>query len=241
MYSPHLNASSSCDDPIYNVLIAFIIGALGGVVVAVLINCTLIELITQSQSFFSEYFGILFLIIALLLSYRLLTTTHPHAATMLLLTILMALSAVGCLLLPYQVFRAQNVVVRAVAYSTVATALTFALLFSVIDLFAAVRRCLQTDESAVRYARHISAVDEIHLLAAAAAAMGIAFGILFAVFGLDGDTLVVAVSDLSHIAIPIGAIIGGIFAALSVHYANLDDSAAYYNIREVNDGDNDRL
>ena len=230
-----------CSESYLSLTLLSLLGGLIGVLSSFIVTCTLVEITVNS--FFSLYFGVLFLLISSLLYYRLLHSTQPtpHRHLVLLAFIcLLFLSALTAIFI-HPLVRLLPWLLKIPLYTLQGLALTFAFYFSLLDLinYAASlyhRYSAQAGSSgsavapstttgALLPASLINTQPQIWLLTAVSSAMGCVYGLTFAVLDVEDAPpaqMRAALHEDLLIAYPVGFVLGAVGAVLNALVPPLD-------------------
>jgi len=201
-----------CSSPLARLVTSFIGGALIGVVVSFTVNCTLVEI--SINEFFAMYFGIFFLLIASLILYRVRAGDHPKPCVLITFAVLVMFSGLLCFVLERHWFVKMHYLYKVPVYSVLGVAVCFALLFSIIDLINYCCGLCQSDNSKPLVETEV----QVYLVVATAVIMGFTFGLIFGLLDVEDAKLSQLRVELlreESICYPIGALLGGIAAALN--------------------------
>jgi hypothetical protein len=199
-------------NPIVRLVISFIAGALIGIVVSFTVNCTLVEI--SINEFFAMYFGILFLLIASLILYRVKAGDHPKPCVLISFAVLVLFSGFLCFILEKNWFVKIHYTWKIPLYSILGIAVTFALLFSIIDLINYCCGLCQSENSKPLVETEI----QVYLVVTTAVIMGFTFGLIFGLLDVEDaklSELRVKLLREESICYPIAAVLGGIAACLN--------------------------
>lgn len=214
---------------------AFVVGAILGVIVSFTVNCTLVEI--SINAFFAVYFGILFILIASLILWRVWTGDHPKPCLLLSFASLVMLSGFLCFVLEKNWFISMSPHMKVPMYALLGVAVTFALLFSIIDL---INYCCGQCQS--EYSKPLVETEaQVYLVVVTAVSMGFVFGLVFGMLDVEDEALShlrVALMREESICYPIGAVVGGIAAALNQYMREQTD---HYRFEPYQDEDLDEL
>ena len=228
-----------------------VIGGLTGVVSSFIIACTLVEMTVNS--FFSLYFGLLFLLISGLLYCRLQSSHQPQPQRHLVLLMVVALvflAAVTALLL-HPLLGILPYLLKIPVYALLGLALTFAFYFSLLDivnyavsLYHKYAPALPTSASSSSSSSSAPSVplppplintqQQVYLLTIISSLMGLAFGLTFSLLDVEDappESLRAALAAEQSVTYPIGFLCGAVGAVLNhispayEAYENLDGAA----------------
>ena len=107
-------------------------GALIAMLVSFVVNCALVEV--TLNGIFALYFGVLFLLISGVVVYRVRSGEHPHPHMLLAFSLVMGLSGLVCLLFETTWLYALSSTVKVPLYVSLGVSVSYALMFSLIDL-----------------------------------------------------------------------------------------------------------
>jgi len=107
-------------------------GAVLGMIISFTVNCTLVEI--SVNAFFAVYFGILFCLISGWMIYRVTTGEHPRPILLGSFSALVMIAGLLCFFLESNWVVSLSRGAKVPLYSILGIAVTFALLFSIIDL-----------------------------------------------------------------------------------------------------------
>jgi len=198
---------------IWRYLLSAFVGALIGVVISFTVNCTLVEI--SINGFFAWYFGLLFILIAGILLWRVRTGDHPKPWLLAGFSVLVLLSGCVCFVLEAQWFTSLSPGAKVPLYSVLGVSLCFALLFSIIDLMnycTGVCSCCRTTKAL------IETETQVYLVVATAMLMGFVFGFIFGLMDVEDEKIAnikVALLREESICYPIGAVMGAISATIN--------------------------
>eukprot|EP01006_Ploeotia_vitrea_P062257 TRINITY_DN809_c0_g1_i1.p2 TRINITY_DN809_c0_g1~~TRINITY_DN809_c0_g1_i1.p2 ORF type:complete len:258 (-),score=130.22 TRINITY_DN809_c0_g1_i1:84-791(-) len=192
--------------------VAAAFGAAIGMVVSFTVNCTLVEI--SINGFFAVYFGVLFILIASLILWRVKTGDHPKPWLLIAFSGLVLMSGLLCFVLEKNWFMSMAPGWKVPLYSMLGIAVTFALLFSIIDLINYCCGLCQGDDSKPL----VETESQVYLVVATAVVMGFVFGLIFGLLDIEDEKLThlrIALMREQSICYPIGAVLGAISAALN--------------------------
>jgi len=205
--------------------ISVVVGALIGVLISFTVNCTLVEI--SINAFFAIYFGVLFIVIAAVLLWRVRTGDHPHPWVLAGFSTLVLLSGFICFFLEAGWFINMKPAWKVPLYSILGVSLCFALMFSIIDL---INYC--TDCECCRMPKALIETEtQVYLVVGTAMVMGFMFGFVFGLFDVEDEklsNLKVALMREESICYPIGLALGGISAAIN-QYLRANKNVQHYD------------
>jgi len=207
--------------------LAGVIGALLGMVASFTVNCTLVEI--SINGFFAVYFGVLFILIAGIILYRVMGGTHPKPFILTSLALVVFASGLLCFSLQRDWFVRLPPMTKVPVYAILGISITFSLLFAVIDL---INHCSSEDPNSRPI---IETEQQVYLVVATAVSMGFIFGLVFGLLDIEDEQIShikVALLREERICYPIGAIMGGVAAVWNQH---MRETAASYKADPLKD------
>ncbi len=219
--------------------LAFLAGAVIGILVSFTVNCTLVEI--SINAFFAVYFGILFLLIAGLILWRVKNGDHPRPCLLVCFSSLVLVSGLLCFILEKNWFVNMSPGLKVPLYSILGVAVCFALLFSIIDLINYCCGLCSNDQDSKPL---VETEMQVYLVVAAAVIMGFIFGLVFGLLDVeDADMahLKVALLREESICYPIGALLGGVASAINQYLREESDDYTYNTLDDddLEDDDDD--
>ena len=191
----------------FTYIISGIIGALLGALSSLIVNCTLIEI--SINPFFSVYFGILFILIGSVILWRVRTGGHPKPYLLTGFSIMIIISGLLCFILEKNWFTSISAATKVPLYTILGVSVTFALMFSLVDILNYFCVCSSTSKPLVETEL------QVYLLAMCACLLGASFGLIFGLLDIEDEKLynlrVALLRDQSY-CYPIGSIIGALGA-----------------------------
>uniref|UniRef100_A0A7S2XBQ2 Transmembrane protein n=1 Tax=Lotharella oceanica TaxID=641309 RepID=A0A7S2XBQ2_9EUKA len=187
-------------------------GAVLGMVISFTVNCTLVEI--SVNAFFAVYFGVLFCLISGWMLYRVSTGEHPRPILLGSFSGLVMLAGLLCFFLESNWVVSLSRGAKVPLYSILGIAVTFALLFSIIDL---VNYCYGSFSSVPGKAL-VETEMQVLLIVATATILGFLFGLVFGLLDVeDADyvNLRGALLQQERVCYPIGAVISAGAAAIN--------------------------
>lgn len=199
---------------IFNGSISGFVGVLLGIIISLIVNCTLVEI--SISSFFSLYFGILFIVVGGIILWRIFSQDageeigstakrKPLAAFALLII----LSGIICFTLEQQWYHGLSPVFKVPLYMILGTSVAFALTFSVVDLVNYILGFLQ-----VAIAKpFVESASQVYMVLTTALIMGGLFGLVFGVMDVEDEVsyqIRLALLREERYCYPVGAILGGV-------------------------------
>jgi len=220
----------------WRMALAFLAGSVIGVLVSFTVNCTLVEI--SINAFFAVYFGILFLLIAGLILWRVKNGDHPRPLLLMGFSSLVLVSGFLCFVLEKDWFIRMSPALKVPLYSILGVAVCFALLFSIIDLINYCCGLCQHQESKPL----VETETQVYLVVTAAVVMGFIFGMVFGLLDVeDADMghLKVALLREESICYPIGALLGGAASATNQYLREAGDEYSFDTLKNDDELDDD--
>mmetsp|Transcript_15460 Transcript_15460/g.48660 ORF Transcript_15460/g.48660 Transcript_15460/m.48660 type:complete len:233 (-) Transcript_15460:153-851(-) len=198
---------------IFNGSISGFVGVLLGIVISLIVNCTLVEI--SISSFFALYFGILFIVVGGIILWRIFSQDagdgmgstakrRPLAAFALLII----LSGLICFTLEQQWYRGMSPIAKVPLYVILGTSVAFALTFSVVDLVNYILGFLQVSIAKP----FVESAAQVYMVLACALVMGAVFGLIFGVMDVEDEVsyqIRLALLREERYCYPVGALLGG--------------------------------
>mmetsp|Transcript_39156 Transcript_39156/g.124477 ORF Transcript_39156/g.124477 Transcript_39156/m.124477 type:complete len:233 (+) Transcript_39156:63-761(+) len=198
---------------IFNGSISGFIGVLLGIIISLIVNCTLVEI--SISSFFSLYFGILFLVVGGIILWRIFSQdagdgmgTTAQRKPLAAFALLIILSGLICFTLEQQWYHGLSPILKVPLYVILGTAVAFALTFSVVDLVNYVLGFLQVSVAKP----FVESAAQVYMVLATALAMGALFGLIFGVMDVEDEVsyqIRLALLREERYCYPVGALLGG--------------------------------
>ncbi|CAE8708611.1 unnamed protein product, partial [Polarella glacialis] len=124
---------------IFNGSISGFVGVLLGIIISLIVNCTLVEI--SISSFFSLYFGFLFVVVGGIILWRIFSQdsadskeSQAKRRPLAAFALIIILSGLICFTLEQHWYRSRSPLMKVPLYTILGTAVAFALTFSVVDL-----------------------------------------------------------------------------------------------------------
>ena len=197
--------------------ISAILGAFFGVAVSWVVNCTLVEI--SLNSFFSVYFGTLFLLIGGIIFWRIYTggpgMGQPARKPLLVaFASLVVISGILCFVLDEQWFR-MSPTTKIPLYTLLGVSVCFALVFSSIDVLNwVVGSCQSANAKAI-----VETPRQVYLILGVSVLMGAAFGFIFGLLDVEDAQrwwdLRQALLNEEKYCYPLGLVLGAAAAVLN--------------------------
>lgn len=133
-----------------------------------------------------QYFGFVFLLIGVIILYRMWTGDHPYPYLLAVFGCLILAAGVLSLMLREQWFLRLDPTTKVPVYSLLGVAVCFSLLFSLFDVC---QSCISACWSSESVRPLISTTAQIYLLVATSCAMGVCFGYAFGVMDIEDEEI----------------------------------------------------
>mmetsp|Transcript_33794 Transcript_33794/g.102104 ORF Transcript_33794/g.102104 Transcript_33794/m.102104 type:complete len:233 (-) Transcript_33794:11-709(-) len=198
---------------IFNGSISGFVGLLLGIVISLIVNCTLVEI--SISSFFSLYFGVLFLVVGAIILWRIFSQdagdgmgSEAKRKPLAAFAALIMLSGLICFTLEQQWYRGTSPILKIPLYVILGTSVAFALTFSVVDLVNYILGFLQVSVAKP----FVESAAQVYMVLGTALIMGAVFGFVFGVMDVEDEVsyqIRLALLREERYCYPIGAILGG--------------------------------
>jgi len=187
------------------------VGILLGIIISLIVNCTLVEI--SISSFFSLYFGILFLAIGGIILWRIFSQdsaddSETAQKPLTCFALLIIVSGLLCFTLEREWYHGLTPLMKVPLYMILGTSVAFALTFSVIDLVNYVLGFLQVSIAKP----FVESTAQVYTVLASSLLMGCLFGFIFGVMDVEDEVsyqIRLALLREEHYCYPFGAILGG--------------------------------
>lgn len=204
---------------IFNGSISGFVGVLLGIVISLIVNCTLVEI--SISTFFSLYFGILFIVVGGIILWRIFSQDagdgmgstakrKPLAAFALLIIV----SGLICFTLEQKWYHGMAPIFKVPLYVVLGTSVAFALTFSVVDLVNYVLGFLQVSIAKP----FVESASQVYMVLTTALVMGGLFGFIFGVMDVEDEVsyqIRLALLREERYCYPVGAVLGGVVGFLN--------------------------
>mmetsp|Transcript_56310 Transcript_56310/g.163321 ORF Transcript_56310/g.163321 Transcript_56310/m.163321 type:complete len:233 (+) Transcript_56310:117-815(+) len=198
---------------IFNGSISGFVGVLLGIIISLIVNCTLVEI--SISSFFSLYFGVLFIVVGGIILWRIFSQeagdgmgSTAKREPLTAFALLIIASGVICFSLEQHWYRGLSAVLKVPLYVTLGTSVAFALTFSVVDLVNYSLGFLQVSVAKP----FIESSSQVYMVLVASLVMGAIFGLIFGVMDVEDEVsyqIRLALLREEHYCYPVGALLGG--------------------------------
>jgi len=195
---------------IFNGSISGVVGVLLGIIISLIVNCTLVEI--SISSFFSLYFGILFIVVGGIILWRVFSQDGASPAQrkkpLAAFAMLIILSGLICFTLEQQWYHGLSPILKVPLYVLLGTSVAFALTFSVVDLVNYILGFLQ-----VSVAKPVvESASQVYMILTTALIMGALFGLIFGIMDVEDEVsyqIRLALLREERYCYPVGGILGG--------------------------------
>lgn len=201
------------------------VGVILGILCSLVVNCTLVEI--SLSAFFSVYFGILFVVVGLIILWRISANSDPDAQSrkqhLTFFAALIVLSGVLCFVLEKNWFVGLHTLAKVPLYMVLGISVSFALTFSLVDLVNYLMGFFQASVARPL----VESKAQINLVLCVAMAMGGLFGLIFGVMDVEDEVsyhIRLALLREEHYCYPIGAVLGGIAGFGNEYLRQLEDA-----------------
>lgn len=195
----------------------FIGGALFGICISWVENCTLAEI--SVNKFFSLYFGILFIVVGLLLSARVLNAEYPVPKEKRFMfkvsAVIVSISGILCIVLETGWFHF-SAIYKVPLYTILGISIGFAFTFSLLDSLNSVIVFFRGENAQ----RVVETIPQIRVVVISCVTLGATFGTIFGMMDIEdnrGLELRDAILREEQYCKPIGVVIGGTTALLNYY------------------------
>ncbi|UKJ87716.2 hypothetical protein MACJ_000156 [Theileria orientalis] len=196
------------------VIPSFLSTALGagiGAICSLIVNCALIELSTSS--FFTTYFGVTFLIIGVVILWRVNSSNtmddKSQKANLRRFGLMIIVSGVFCFFIRNSWFTSLPTVLKTLVYTLLGVSISFALTFTIVDLINYFMSMLETSVSKPL----VESRSQVHLILFIALTMGAIFGFTFGFLDVEDEAayhVQLALMKEESYTYPIGIVLGGL-------------------------------
>lgn len=198
---------------IFNGSISGFVGVLLGIIISLIVNCTLVEI--SISGFFSLYFGVLFIFVGGIILWRIFSQeagdmmgSEAKRQPLAAFGVLIILSGVICFTLEQQWYRGTSPMIKVPLYMMLGTSVAFALTFSVVDLLNYVLGFLQVSVAKP----FVESANQVYMVLATALIMGAVFGCIFGALDVEDEVsyqIRLALLREERYCYPVGAVLGG--------------------------------
>eukprot|EP00933_Yihiella_yeosuensis_P005778 TRINITY_DN110366_c0_g1_i1.p1 TRINITY_DN110366_c0_g1~~TRINITY_DN110366_c0_g1_i1.p1 ORF type:complete len:242 (+),score=37.62 TRINITY_DN110366_c0_g1_i1:96-821(+) len=199
---------------IFNGSMSGVIGVMLGIIISLIVNCTLVEI--SISSFFSLYFGFLFVVVGGIILWRIFSQdvassdqSSAMRGPLAIFATLIIVSGLICFTLEQHWYRGQSPLMKVPLYALLGTSVAFALTFSVVDLVNYILGFLQVSVAKP----FVESASQVYMVLACALVMGGLFGLIFGVMDVEDELsyqIRLALLREEKYCYPVGALLGGI-------------------------------
>jgi hypothetical protein len=183
-----------------------------GIIISLIVNCTLVEI--SISSFFSLYFGILFIVVGGIIIWRIFSQDEDNAGSqskrkpLFAFAMLIILSGLICFTLEQKWYQGLSAIMKVPLYVVLGTSVAFALTFSVVDLVNYVLGFLQVSVAKP----FVESPSQVYMVLTTSLVMGGIFGLIFGIMDVEDEVsyqIRLALLREERYCYPVGAILGG--------------------------------
>jgi len=199
-----------------------------GIIISLIVNCTLVEI--SISSFFSLYFGILFIVVGGIILWRIFSQDNLDGSgspakrkPLALFAMLIILSGFICFTLERQWYHGLTAFMKVPLYVILGTSVAFALTFSVVDLVNYILGFLQVSVAKP----FVESASQVYMVLTTALIMGGLFGLIFGVMDVEDEVsyqIRLALLREERYCYPVGAVLGGIVGFLNEYIREVEES-----------------
>jgi hypothetical protein len=205
---------------VYKSGLSAVVGMLIGVVVSLVVNCTLVEI--SLSAFFSLYFGILFFVVGSVILWRVgglsgnpFNFTDDSTARnnqLVIFACLIIFSGLLCFLLEKNWFVGVGPLLKVPLYTILGVSVSFALTFSLVDLCNYVAGFMQVSVAKPL----VESNEQVYLILVVSLIMGGIFGLIFGAMDVEDEVsfqIRLALRREEGYCYPIGVVLGAVAGA----------------------------
>uniref|UniRef100_A0A0G4HTE9 Uncharacterized protein n=1 Tax=Chromera velia CCMP2878 TaxID=1169474 RepID=A0A0G4HTE9_9ALVE len=188
-----------------------LVGLVLGIVISMIVNCTLVEI--SLSAFFAMYFGVLFTSVGLIIMWRISRQAEVDSSgkkqQLMGFAAMIVLSGALCFLLERHWFANMSALSKVPLYTLLGVSVSFALVFSVVDLVNFVLGFAQSPLAKPL----VESKAQVYLVLLFALLMGGIFGFIFGLMDVEDAVeyqIRLALLREEHYCFPIGAVLGGV-------------------------------
>jgi len=191
-----------------------IVGVFLGIMVSLIVNCTLVEI--SLSSFFALYFGVLFISVGIVILWRIHASSlhtgdnsKPRQLQLMFFSSLIIVSGILCFVLERNWFVGLSPLAKVPLYTLLGISVAFALVFSLVDLLNYLTGLFQPQVAKTL----VESKQQVYLVLTITLLMGGIFGFIFGVLDVEdelGYHMRLALLREEHYCYPVGALLGGI-------------------------------
>lgn len=209
-------------------MISGIVGLLLGVLISLVVNCTLIEI--SLSAFFAVYFGILFIVVGTIILWRVKVHYSLHKDTtdrvLNIFAYLIIAAGFMCFLLEKDWYFKLSPILKVPMYTLLGIAVSFALTFSVVDVINYLLGFMQQSVAKP----FVESTRQIQLMLGIAMVMGAIFGFIFGIINLDNNLqyeIRLKLRQQEHNCFPLGGLLGFIAGVGNEYLRDLHTNIPY--------------
>eukprot|EP01068_Selenidium_serpulae_P005551 Selendium_serpulae@DN4077_c1_g1_i1.p1 len=214
-----------------------VVGALLGVAVSLIVNCTLVEI--SLSPFFATYFGVVFIMVGLIIFWRISSgAAMPHGAQslaprkrqLMFFSLLIVTSGVLCFVLEKNWFIGLPTALKIPVYMLLGSSVSFALVFSLVDVVNYVLGFFQHQSARSL----VESKQQVNMVVLVALVLGAIFGFIFGALDVAEENryhVKLALMREEHLCLPLGLLVGGM-AGFANEY--IRESESYSRVLKSN-------
>mmetsp|Transcript_26303 Transcript_26303/g.46580 ORF Transcript_26303/g.46580 Transcript_26303/m.46580 type:complete len:233 (-) Transcript_26303:50-748(-) len=224
---------------IFNGSISGFVGVLLGIIISLIVNCTLVEI--SISSFFSLYFGFLFVVVGGIILWRIFSQdsadskeSQAKRRPLAAFALIIILSGLICFTLEQHWYRSRSPLMKVPLYTILGTAVAFALTFSVVDLVNYVLGFLQVSVAKP----FVESAAQVYMVLACSLVMGGLFGLIFGVMDVEDEVsyqIRLALLREERYCYPVGAILGGLVGFCNEYIRDQEEQFGSSGMRGFDD------
>ncbi|GAW83531.1 hypothetical protein, conserved [Plasmodium gonderi] len=223
-------------DLVFKGSISAIVGMILGIMCSLIVNCTLVEV--SLSKFFSMYFGILFIVVGIIIFWRLNANVIEEAENrrnqLMILAGLIVFSGILCLFFERSWLFSLSPLSKVPIYCVLGISISFALTFSLIDLINYLIGFIQGSITRPL----IESVAQVYLILLFTITMGGIFGFIFGLLDVEDESshhIRLALMKAENCCFPLGAILGGLAGFGNEVFRQQSEAYKIENVTEFDD------
>lgn len=197
--------------PLWSTLITSIAGGVIGIICSLVVNCALVEISTSP--FFTLYFGCTFLVIGIVILWRLTVSTtdidNSQRRFLRYFATMIVVSGIVCFFLRQSWFLHSPFILKVLIYTLLGVSISFALTFTIVDL---VNYFISMFETSVARPL-VESKSQVLIILVIACTMGAMFGFIFGLMSIEDEAeyhIKLALMKEEAYTWPLGAILGAL-------------------------------
>ncbi|VWU49393.1 conserved membrane protein, unknown function [Hepatocystis sp. ex Piliocolobus tephrosceles] len=223
-------------DLIFKGGLSSIIGMILGIICSLIVNCTLVEV--SLSTFFSMYFGILFIVVGIIIFWRLSANigdeSENRRTQLMVLAAMIILSGFLCLFFERTWLFSLSTIAKVPIYCLLGISIAFAVTFSLIDFINYLFGFIQGSITRPL----IESTAQVYLILLFTITMGGIFGFIFGLINVEDESshhVRLALMKAENSCFPLGAILGGIAGFGNEVYRQQNEAYKLENVTEFDD------